>query len=142
MERSVDCLNLCYSRLQSCSQPLWSHWSIFDRMQECPQQPANRSRRWVYAMLALALVDGALLVSFRIDPHYPEINRLVSQVTPSGPYYREPDISNLRALARLGPKAYPALARLLQAHDTKLDALYDRWCTRLPDFLWRQRDWP
>ena len=38
----------------------------------------------------------------------------------------------LKDLARLGPEAYPALARLVQAHDTWLDKRYDQSRARLP----------
>jgi hypothetical protein len=102
------------------------------------RQPSRR-KRWLYILVATVVVcfATALLLSIRVDPHYREVKWLVSQLPPSGQYYQEPDVSNLRALARLGPKAYPALARLLQAHDTKLDELYDRCCAGFPDFVRR-----
>jgi HEAT repeat protein len=102
-------------------------------------QSSSRRKRWLLVAVTAALLCLASVwqMSRQIDPHYGEVKRLVSQLGPYRPYHQEPDVSLLKDLARLGPEAYPALARLVQAHDTWLDKRYDQIRARLPDSIRR-----
>jgi HEAT repeat protein len=102
-----------------------------------PFQSVARKRRLYCVGAVLACITVTVLVASRVDSHYREVKQLVARLGPVLPYNYEPAASSIRALARLGPKAYPALAKLLLARDTKLDLGYDQCRASLPPAIRR-----
>src|SRR5258708_2174773 len=102
-------------------------------MQENPLRLRTRRRSWLYALVAVALGGGVLLLRVRDRPHYAEVKQLASKLGDGNHwFYQEPQATAFRSLARLGPNAYPALAKLVWSHYTKLDRLYALSRGKLP----------
>ena len=101
-------------------------------------QSVKRKRR-LYCIIGAVLgcVAVAMLVVSRVDPHYREVRQLVAGLGPYRPFDQEPDVSTLKVLNQLGPKAYPALAKILRSRDSKLDLWYDQRLGSLPSMVRR-----
>ena len=93
--------------------------------------PSPGRKQWVYASATTTLVTLVLLLSYRFDANDRNVKRLVSQLSANLREDKDDD-ETIQALVRLGPAAYPELAKILQCRDTKLDELYERYRAIFP----------
>src|SRR5437867_724967 len=112
------------------------HVGLF--MLQAATRPKARRKPWLFLLGAalLAIAVGGYFRLVRLDPHAEQVRKLVSQLLPSG-NREEPQASIEGELVRLGPRAYPELARILRAQDTPMDRWYDDARARLPRSLRR-----